>query len=501
MLSRLSLPLGVLLIAGGLCAAPAPAEQQQSLEIIQFTPPAGWQASDRPGQAAKVLLAPDSTAAQQTLILILLTPAQANLDLRSAFDTVAKQMTQNGKVVESSEVTGTKTRQGFDAMTQTLVAEVAGGQRVYARIVAANVQNRMATFCYLATTRELYDKHQGEMDGLLKSVSFNVAGGGVSGGAAAEPAKAEYDALEKQKQELLKQVAQIEARQRQLAAAGGTGAAAAAAGPATSGIPVGLDDAALAKAAEQFNKDADRRRKPHTILGDVLTLDGKPIPNVTACSISVGGTTIAAERTHYTIEVDKNGHFEMQVPDGLYTLHAQCTVNVNGHRVPVDLMAIDGKPVNADQTSAAGIVKDFRLVLNALRPGEDPNRPDSYYGGVISFFGMPYTPQTGNFSDRHPNAKVRLTFEPLCPRVDGAQAAPFTVESDVREFNSGAKLRRIPLGGYRVSAAIVPADGSAPQAMGISREYGKDYGPSVELYWEQDRSPEYRGEARLFLKE
>ena len=61
------------------------------------------------------------------------------------------------------------------------------------------------------------------MDALLKSVSFNVGAAGATGTAMGAAARAEIDALEKQKQELLQKVAAIEARQRQLA---GTGAAA-----------------------------------------------------------------------------------------------------------------------------------------------------------------------------------------------------------------------------------------------------------------------------------
>ena len=52
------------------------AAPDSNLEIIQFKAPAGWQPSDKPGQAAKIFVSPDSNAGQQTLILILLTPAR-----------------------------------------------------------------------------------------------------------------------------------------------------------------------------------------------------------------------------------------------------------------------------------------------------------------------------------------------------------------------------------------------------------------------------------------
>jgi hypothetical protein len=484
---RLALGIALLAVAVA-CRA------DESLEIIQFTPPAGWQASEKPGQAAKVYVAPDSTPTQQTLILVLLAPPPDKLDLRAAFDTVAKQMTQNGKIVESSDVEPTRTRQGFDAMSQTLVADAAGGQRVYARIVAANVQNRVAAFCYLATSQDLYDKHQPDMDALLKSVSFNT---GAAPAAIAGAGKAEYDALEHQKQELLKKVAEIEARQRQIAGSAPTGTAAG--GTVKNGVPVGLDEPALSRAIEQFAREADGRRKPHAILGTVLTLDGKPIPNISACSISVGGTTIAAERTYYTIEVDKNGRYELQVPDGLYKLSAQCNVTLYGHQVQVDLMPIDGRKIGADQPSAPGIVKDFRLVLSALQPEKDPNALDSYYGGTLHVDDPTYTPLKGQIHHRHPGAKVRVTLAPLCPIVDGSKIDPFSVEMDAKEAVAG-RINRIPLGAYKVTTELVSADGSV-QPLTVSKDISGT-GTSVEAYWERYQNSDFtRADPRVYIRD
>jgi hypothetical protein len=488
--SRCGLWVVIALLAAATCRA------EETLEIIHFTPPSGWQASEKPGQAAKVYIAPDSNAAQQTLILVMLAAPADKLDLKTAFGTVAKQMTQDGKIVESGDLESTKTRQGFEAMTQTLTADVAGGQRVYARIVAANVQNRLATFCYLATSQEIYDKHQDDMDALLKSVTFNTGGGAPV--AIAGAAKAEYDALERQKQDLLKKVAEIEARQRQIAGAtGATGAAAT--GAPKSGVPISLDDPALAKAIEQFAREVDGRRKPHTILGTVLTLDGKPIPNIVTCSISVSGTTVAAERTNYTIEVDKNGHYELQVPDGLYRLSAVCHVNIYGHQVQADVMPIDGRKLYADQPSAAGIVKDFRLVLNALQPEKDPNAPESYYGGMVRLDDPTYTPAKGQILHRHPGTKVRLTFEPLCPIVDGSKIDPFVVEIDVQQSVS-ARIYRIPLGAYKLTAGLVSADGSV-QPLSVSKDINGT-GTSVEAYWERYQNSDFtRADPTVYLRD
>ena len=86
------------------------ATPDSKLEIIEYKAPAGWQVSEKPGQTAKVYVSPDSTATQQAVILILITPPQDNLNLKTGFEAVGKQMTQNGKIVQSSEVTAGKTR-------------------------------------------------------------------------------------------------------------------------------------------------------------------------------------------------------------------------------------------------------------------------------------------------------------------------------------------------------------------------------------------------------
>jgi hypothetical protein len=481
-----------------LLAVPSLADDKpdSTVEIIQFKAPAGWQASDRPGQPVKIFTAPDSNATQQSMILVLVSPPQNELDLASAFEAAIKEVTSNGKVLESTDVVSSKTRQGFDAVSRTLVAQAAGDQRIYARMVAAKVNNRFAGIYYLATSQEMYDQHQAEMAALLQSVSFSADAGAVGGLAAA---KSELEALEKQKKELLKKVAEIEARQRQLTAS--VPGAAAPAGAAAAGAAADSGEQLLAKARERFAKEVGARRKPHTILGDVLALDGKPIPNVVAYRVYVWGTTVAAEKTRYGLDVDQNGHFEQQVPDGLYQIRATCIVEHAGHRVPVDLVWLDDKKQGVDQASAGGIVRDFRMVVNGLKPGEDPKGANSYYGGTFGVNGPPYELTRGNFSTRHPGGKVRLTLTPQGALVDGSRAEPFTLDFDVRDLDYSAHPRSIPLGAYKVSAVLIEKDGGKrplPCASGFSAEYGD----SVDLFWESTRDyPEDRAEPMIYLKD
>ena len=480
---------GLVLLAAAACRADDPSlKPDSSLEIVQYKAPVGWKASDQPGQTAtaRVFAAPDSNASQQAMLLILLYPPQEGLDLRTAFDAAVKEITSDGKMLEPGEVTASKTRQGFDALSRTLVKEAPGAQRIYARMVAAKVQNRMAGIYYLATTKKLYDLHQPDMDALLQSVSFNV-GAGLPANASA--AKAEMDALEKQKQELLRKVADIEARQRQLT-------------PTVSGTPpAASDEQLLIKAKERFAKEVGGRRKAHTIQGNILGFDGKPIPDVEVYRVYVWGTTIAAEKTHYGLEVDAKGHFEQQIPDGLYQISAHCIVKNAGHRVPVDLVWLDDKKVGIDEASAGGIVKDYCLAMGGLKPGENPQEIHSYYGGSINVNGPGNDISRGSFDHRHPGATVQVTLTPLAPLLDGSRREPFTIDFAPADLNYGKLTGRIPLGGYRLTATLIEK-GGAKQAMPCSRSPGVGFGDSVDVFWECSRDDqEARVDPAVYLKD
>jgi hypothetical protein len=468
-----------------LAAAAAGAACGEEFQIIQYKTPAGWKVEERPGKEGLVLTSPDSTATQQALILVLLSPQQDGLDLTAAFDAAVKGITSNGKVVESTEPVATKTRQGFDAVSRTVVIQNAD-EKVYGRLIAAKVDNRMAALFYLANTQELYDLHQADMAALLQSVSFNATGTPVA-------ANGEIQTLEAQKQDLLKKVAEIEAKQRQLRATAGAAPAAGAAAPADS------PDRVLARAREQFVKEVGTRRKPRTVLGDILTLDGKPIPNAAAYRLTVWGITSAGEKATFGLDVDANGHFEQQVPDGLYKVEAKCIVKYGDSRVPVDLVWLDDKKFGVVQPSDVGIVRDFRLVMGGLRPGEDPKGDGSYFGGVIDVHGPIYDVTRGTLNTRFPGSKVQFTLTPLGPLVDGSRIDPLTLDMDVAYAGSHGRFRSVPMGAYRVTATLIGKEGGK-RPLQCARTYGVPFADSVDIIWESLRDdPERRADPAIYI--
>lgn len=469
-------------------------EPDANLGFIRYKTPPGWSVTEKAEQGARVLMSPDSTSATQAMVLLILSQPRDDLDLRSMFDASVKQITGTGKMLEAGEVAGSKSRQGFDVLSQTLLTEAPNGQHVHVHVIGAKVQNRMAELVYLSNDDTLYQKRQADVDAMLGSVSFDVA----APAAPAATARAEIAALEKQKQELLAKVADIEARQRQLA-----GTAAEGMGEGRSPDALAADNAArLADAKQRFAHEADARRKPHVILGDVLGLDGKPIANLASCTVRVWGTTIAAERTQYTLDVDPKGHFEQQVPDGLYWARAECIATVGGHRVPLDLLALDNRKSSVSQSSDKGIVADFRLVMEGLKPEQDEKDPRSFFGGLVNVSGPGYTPTTGNFSDRHPNAKVRLTFVPTSAAADGSKGGTFSREVPVTDLNYTAYLKCLPIAVYTVSAKVVEADGKTRPLFCARGVNAQQYTESVEIFWESAYGDQNtRGPVLLFLRE
>jgi hypothetical protein len=323
------------------------------------------------------------------------------------------------------------------------------------------------------------------MDALLKSVNFNVTAA-VAGNPLA--AKAEIAQLERQKQEFLKKVAEIEVRQRQLAAsvepadAPGTGAA----GSGITAVAAAQErEKKLAAAMETFKKEVPNRRKAHKVLGDILTLDGKTIADVVQYQVVVVGTTRAAERTHYTIDVDEKGHFEQEIPDGIYHVNVECTIKYAGHRVHVGELADLAGTRWSDQSSADGIVKDFRLMLSGLKPGASPEDDRSYYGNGIGL-RVPTVQFRAGFADRFPGSTMEILLTPEGKLLDGSEGGPITLSYPIKDTYYPKMPRDIPVGVYHTSVSILKQDGSR-MALGCSLSSDdKNCYSWVQLYWGEE---------------
>src|SRR4051812_22472465 len=237
MIRQITFALGALL-----CVTAVAAEPEMTFEVIHYSAPAGWKTADQPG--GRVYVSPDADEAAQAAIILFAAPkTDGKFDLRANFDQMVKSTLQGRKQTDSGELTASKTRQGYDALTQTITAEDAKAVKLFVKIVAANVDNRFAGFCYAASNQAAYDKHADEFSALLQSVSFAPAA------AIAAPARPPKPA------------------------------AAGAAAEAWEFDELYAPRVMTKEKKAQYVKEMDQRRKPRVALGTILGADGKPIPN------------------------------------------------------------------------------------------------------------------------------------------------------------------------------------------------------------------------------
>jgi hypothetical protein len=168
-------------------------------------------------------------------------------------------------------------------------------------------------------------------------------------------------------------------------------------------------------------------------------------------------------------------------------------------RVPVDLVWLDDKKVGVVQPSDAGIVRDFRLVMGGLKPGENPKGDNSYFGGVIDVHGPTYDVQRGNLITRFPGSKVQFTLTATGPLIDGSRIDPMTLDMDGAYASSHGTFRSVPLGAYRVTATLITREG-ARKPLQCARTYGVAFADSVDIAWESFRDdPDRRANPAIYI--
>jgi len=129
------------------------------------------------------------------------------------------------------------------------------------------------------------------MDDLLGSVSFADGGGADR---QCQRQRGNMGALEREKQDLLKKVAEIEAKQRQIAPS--AAAPAAVGNVAEAGAPPDEEGKAIAAAKEKFAKDVAGPAQSRTRFWAMCFASTESrFPMSSPARWSVGGTTIAAE--------------------------------------------------------------------------------------------------------------------------------------------------------------------------------------------------------------
>jgi hypothetical protein len=181
--------------------------------------------------------------------------------------------------------------------------------------------------------------------------------------------------------------------------------------------------------------------------------------------VQVSGTTLAGQRTNFDIEVDENGLFSQECPDGLWRIYGFIEKEYNGHKYRLPLDPEDKREIGSTQGTKKGVVKNFVWRVAGLKPKEDKSLPGSYYGGSIDLTDSRQYDEARRLASRHPGAKVVVTLKPRGPLIDGSQGRPMNIESDVAALAGFARptYPNIPLGEYAATATlVVPGGGQAP---------------------------------------
>ena len=265
---------------------------------------------------------------------------------------------------------------------------------------------------------------------------------------------------------------------------------------------------ARAKPGQTFDptlvlKDENARRKPGIVSGRVYDSLGRlfAVPGATVAVI-VWGTTFAGDRSHYKLEVDPNGHFEQELPKGLYRIQATAYLPFEGTVLPCELHELDEKPCDLNQNSTAGIVKDYILRLSGPRAGGPTTH--GYHGGWLCLAdGALAKDVFAPLVKRYPAGSIlRLVLDPKGPLADGTQGERIVIAADLEKMGTGAGDTRlsIPYARYVARAAIV-IPGGREVALFISEgmAVAPGSGRSCEFAYRPDKNTANDSVAQIFL--
>jgi hypothetical protein len=206
--------------------------------------------------------------------------------------------------------------------------------------------------------------------------------------------------------------------------------------------------------------------EPRTVIGTVVDTAGRPIAGARVWIQPAVTTGLVEVRT------GPDGRYRASsLIDVPYTAKAWAQVEYGGRLLCLRL----GMSAPADYDAFVpthGAVRDFRWQLTG--PIEDLRSLNEYFGGMLRVMNAAAHTVAG--------ARVELTFTPTGPRIDGSDVAPFTRSL---EAGRGSDIYDLPVGPYRVTAALVMPDGvSRPLRLGPDGfDTGRD---ALDVDWTGD---------------
>jgi hypothetical protein len=206
-------------------------------------------------------------------------------------------------------------------------------------------------------------------------------------------------------------------------------------------------------------------------------------------------TSIGQSSPLYNVKMDASGHYEVQVANNVYAVHARAYVQLGGKTAAIELKPLDGKGDNIGLPSAPGIVRDFALQLTGEIPGGDPSTIQGYYGAKVwvgdGAYNFTSTGFWSNLAAKYPGAKVQLLFTPISPLIDGTTGENVVKEATVDDVKTGKWFVGIPYAVYRVYARLVASNGQTAN-LRVSSLPNTNSAASVDLSFPPDPSDPFQ---------
>ena len=206
------------------------------------------------------------------------------------------------------------------------------------------------------------------------------------------------------------------------------------------------------------------------VKGRLLNAAGEPI---------AGARVYAGHTTYFNANVigvtDADGFYKLDIgqPGGTWTVHAEITRPYNGTTYDFYVYANDAAPVNG----SAGAIRNLTWKLSGAIPGTTNGK----YGAKVAYY------DNSAFYIR--GEEIEFTLVPQGPLVDGSTGQTLTARATgsfaMTGTTIGSGLDDVPMGRYRISARYVPANGSAPRALGIRLRDAGSYTDNVVIDFEQ----------------
>lgn len=193
--------------------------------------------------------------------------------------------------------------------------------------------------------------------------------------------------------------------------------------------------------------------------------------------------------SNIVLTTDAQGKYRAEMPGAAatYNVTASFKKTYNNAKYTFRLAPENPEPF----AGRDGAVRDFTWKLT----GEQPDAPDTFYGGTVLFNLSPINPADDSYVD---SAGVTLTLTPTGPLVDGTSGKPVTKRAE--NTGDGWAVRDIPVGPYKITATLT-TDSGRKQPLAIrTRDEAGPYTADVTATFKPYLTDHQRIELELALR-